>query len=721
MDVAARFHALINSLGRPSEASEVRRLHERVSRLLEKHGLDAEEGRYHLAAMIAENALSPLSDDGVEGEFSRHVASVVAGLLDSEGFFELSRIDWQDSHTYAQLWDFRSHLVLQKRVLDDLDRSMSLVEQMIEVILEPIVEACPSVLSAQQADRDAAATVPLRSWIKAFPEALERVLLVPFAEELEKAELFVRLRSRLESNIIVASGGDPADPKAKRVTTRLPTKATTTDPAKLVDDYLGGTALAWLFGYKVPFKIPERTRFEHHHIVAGSGHGKTQTLQYLIAQDLERVESGQASVVVIDSQGDLIRNIARLRCFAPGEPLHDRICIVDPEDVEYPVALNLFDVGAERLDRYSRLDRERLTNSVLELYDFVLGSLLSAEMTQKQSVVFRYITRLMLHIPNATIHTFRELLEPGGEEKYREHIDKLHGTARAFFETEFTHKSFEDTRRQVVRRLWGILENQTFERMFSHPKNKLDLFSELNAGKIFLINTAKDLLKEQGTEIFGRFFIAMIAQAAQERATIPEKDRMPTYVYIDEAQDYFDRNIGIILSQARKYSVGMVLAHQGLFQLEPKLQDAFSANTSIKFAGGVSVKDARAFAPMLRTTIEFIEAQPKGTFAAHVRGLTSTAVPVSFPFGYMEKMPKMDAASREQLSAAMRRKYAVHYTEVGAQGADGEPGSTDSQGDAGEASAKRKGVRPGGKTSQPWTKKPGEGLDDADTDASEEW
>jgi len=88
--------------------------------------------------------------------------------------------------------------------------------------------------------------------------------------------------------------------------------------------------------------------------------------------------------------------------------------------------------------------------------------------------------------------------------------------------------------------------------MLSHPKSKLDLFAEMNAGKVILINTAKDLLKEQGTEIFGRFFIALIAQAAQERGVLSKEQRLPTFVYIDEANDYFDRNVGVILSQARK-------------------------------------------------------------------------------------------------------------------------------------------------------------------------
>ena len=141
----------------------------------------------------------------------------------------------------------------------------------------------------------------------------------------------------------------------------------------------------------------------------------------------------------------------------------------------------------------------------------------------------------------------------------RNTLKSLEGSARSFFETEFRSKEFTGTKKQVLRRLYGILENQTFERMFSHPKSKLDLFTEMNAGKVILINTAKDLLKENGTEIFGRFFIAMIAQAAQERAVLDKNDRLPTFVYVDEANDYFDRNIGIILSQARKYNIGIVL------------------------------------------------------------------------------------------------------------------------------------------------------------------
>jgi hypothetical protein len=206
------------------------------------------------------------------------------------------------------------------------------------------------------------------------------------------------------------------------------------------------------------------------------------------------------------------------------------------------------------------------------------------------------------------------------------------------------------------------LENSTFERMFSHPKNKLDLFAEMNAGKVILINTAKDLLKQQGCEIFGRFFIAMIAQAAQERAVLAR--RLPTFVYIDEAQDYFDANVALILEQARKFKVGMVLAHQYVGQLSPKLQESFAANTSIKFAGGVSDRDARTFAGLMRTTPEFVERQQKGHFAAFIRNKTAQAVSLAVPFGHLERMERMNDEEWSALRDQMRERYAVHYSEV---------------------------------------------------------
>ena len=475
--------------------------------------------------------------------------------------------------------------------------------------------------------------------------AVENLLGALSHDDIEQHALFEPLITTINDNLFNASGIRYEDRGTSRKPLILPTKSREPAP-HLPEIYLSGTPFLKIFEAEVSIDVPDETRFEHAHVVAGTGHGKTQLFQYLIAKDLEQVSAGRASIVVIDSQGDLIDNISHLGIFGRDGDLHDRIVHIDPTDVAYPVALNMFDMNTEAP---TPLEQEKLLNGVLELYDYIFGSLLGAELTQKQGVIFRYVARLLLMVPGANIQHLRRLMEDDGLQEFAAYVPKLDSpTARAFFETEFNSREFDATKKQVRRRLWGILENKTFEHMFSFPQSKLRLSQEMNAGKVILINTSKDLLKQTGTEIFGRYFVALITQAALERASIPKSERMPTFVYIDEANDYFqggDQNLPIIFEQARKYRISMTLAHQYLDQLDNKLRSSFAANTSTKIIGGVSDKDAKAFANDMRTNPETITAMRKfddhAEFAISVKNVTAGAMRLRVPFGHMEDMPRM--------------------------------------------------------------------------------
>lgn len=663
LHLAARMHAWVHGLWRTSDEVETRELYNTVAQQLAQHGVVAETGRSQWIERLSQASAAYFAIETTHPRYAP-IQQLVTHLIASEGYLCLPMIDWSEHRSTSQWWTLRDQLLDQKAFVTDFEAKQDWLYRAIVTLLETVLAAVPGYLDKETAEYEFVVQTPLITACGQTGEMLDALIALVCADELQEQGLFARLGRQLSDNLLLASGGYPADPKGMPRSLLWPSKSSEQDPLQLAHLYLRKTPLLAFMEQPLSLRIPTTVRFEHSHIIAGSGHGKTQTLQYLICQDLVAVAAGQRSIIVLDSQGDLIHNIVQLAEFAPEGPLHDRLVLIDPTDVEWPVSLNLFDIGLERLQGYKRLEQERLTNSILELYDFVLGTLLAAEMTQKQTVIFRYVTRLMLHIPGATIHTLRELMEPDSHLKFAAAITKLSGSARRFFETEFIDREFTQTRKQVLRRLWGILENQTFERMFSHPRSKLDLYAEMNQGKVILINTAKDLLKEQGSQMFGRFFIALIAQAAQERATLPTGQRLPAFVYIDEAADYFDSTIGIILAQARKYKVGMVLAHQYLGQLDARLQDAFAANTSIKLAGGVSNKDARALAPMLHTSVELIERQPKGSFASYIRGLTPTAMPLAFPLGYLEHKPRLSKADLAVVRHKMRSQYAVHYTEL---------------------------------------------------------
>jgi hypothetical protein len=312
------------------------------------------------------------------------------------------------------------------------------------------------------------------------PEVLDRLLITFFDDDVSNAHLFDPLRERFDDNALRASGIPPEKRHESAGKAIFPSNHKNQSPEFLIQAYLQGTPFLQFFHSTLPFAIPFPARFEHTHVVGGTGHGKTQLLQFLINHDLVRSMEDNRSVVVIDSQGDLIRTISRLAYFNPtvAESLADRFVLVDPNDVEHPVCLNMFDFNRDRLSGYAPVDREKILNATIELYEYFFGALLGAELTQRQGLIFRYLARLLIEIPDATIHTLRELMEDG--ERFRPYMEKLTGTARSFFATRFFDRQFNETKKQILTRLWGVMSNASLERMFSHPKNKVDIFELLN-------------------------------------------------------------------------------------------------------------------------------------------------------------------------------------------------------------------------------------------------
>jgi hypothetical protein len=406
--------------------------------------------------------------------------------------------------------------------------------------------ACVAAVQASAASLpkiagDSEITSPLATLVKPgrFVETLVRPL---------DAQLFPIFAERYLDNTYrisgVTRGRHPKPPKLD-------------EPHQLDDPspFLDGTPFAGILATLIGTDIPQRARSSHHWIVAGTDAGKTTALQYFIAKDLERAARGECSLVILDSQRQLIEELWSLKLFAPGQPLDGKLCILDAADVEFPIAVNLFDMHLDRLRTLSPLDRERLTNSALEMYEFIIGSLLQAEMTSRQSTLFRFATRALFGIPGATIHTFHDILK-NGPAKYQAYIDTLDPVAREFFATDFNNNAqFKQTREQVNVRLLAVLENRPFLRMFSSPRSKVDFFTEINTpGKVILINAEKGLLKDEGAELFGRFFLALINQAAAQRSSIPADKRLPCFVYVDECHNYIknDPKIQVILAEARQ-------------------------------------------------------------------------------------------------------------------------------------------------------------------------
>lgn len=641
---------------------------ERVRDARELTALYAEVRSLHLRSRFcAEDAvvetLGPVYTR-FKGDLSEPLATAFAGALGGlaeleRTIFEFPQIDWDTSQlSLKEQVDLQRFLIAKRHFLTNQERVIGLFQRGLDRLFDAVFYELPELAGPSPF------TIP---FINAHPypkQLMDALYGVVWDEAHIDNGLFVELAHTMHANMCkVSKIVDPENPKNRPLI--VPTE-NDAPLHELVEGYFRNTPFYDLLMAPVPLKLDLEDRFSHTHIVGGSGAGKTQLLQHLIFHDLQ--SENPPALVIVDSQGDLIGKLTRLALFDPENgPLAGRLIHITPKDTRYPPAINIFDVNRERLGGYDEAAKEQVVAGVIQTFDYLFAGLLGADLTAKQGVFFRFVARLMLALPEtlgrpATILDMIALMDDAAP--YKKAIESLPPIQRAFFERDFAGKTFAPTKEQIRYRLNAVLENPTLARLFTAPQTRIDFFEVLNRGGIILVDTAKDFLKGSSGH-FGRILISLVLQAVMERAVIPEAERRPTFLIVDEAAAYFDSNIDDFLTEARKYKCGCVFAHQFLDQATSSLRASLAANTAIKMAGSVSTGDARALAPDMRTTADFILAQPRLTFAAHIRNVTPNAVSIPVPAGMLESQPRLSDDAYEALREINRARVSLPQAERG--------------------------------------------------------
>ena len=475
------------------------------------------------------------------------------------------------------------------------------------------------------------------------PNELIGAIIALFAQKTMSGtdrRLFPNSWIALFRNICLASGHSPDElpPKAKLI---LPVESDLS-PTELVRAYLHDTGLEDYLLRPVPFIIPEETRFSGHWIVAPPGRGKTTLLHSMVMEDLKK----DACVILMDSKGDLTEPFRTMK------DIQDRLIIIDPS-LEHPIGFNPLDVPQTEV------------NQSTELLEYLFSSLLEFKLTPAQMSLFRNVLRaLVTAFPNPTLETFRDILA-NGVKKREQFIKTLPADLQDFFATDFNEDTTRARRREVVQRLSLLLGNDIMRAMFTATNTRFHIAEAMDAGKVVIINNSIDILGDQGSEFFGRFFVTQVRAAGIARARRKLGDKKPVYFYIDEAQDVIKRDefIPKILDQLRSQRVGLILAHQRAEQI--KLPDVLSAlaNCAIKYAN--SDEEASYLAPKLRTTKEFLQSLPRGKFAAFVRDMTPHAIAFTVTKVDFSKHASLTSAETAQLKAKMQAEYGVQPSAPG--------------------------------------------------------
>ena len=349
------------------DLDDTRRLYDRVRslNLASRYAEDDAEITFggNVYATVSDRLSEPLRP-----VFIRLIAALISG---EKVIFDLPSLNFDVVHlSLNELVDLRHFLRAKEHFLAHEDRVIGLLGDGISNIVGALANLLPETWDPSPF------TVPLIYLLPEPKNFLDKLFGELWQQRYVDNGLFVDVSRRMYFNICEESGiADPQDPKKPF---RHPSK-NDKQLHEIVETYLMGTPFYEFFLAPVPLRFTHEDRFSHMHVLGGSGAGKTTLIQNLILHDLQTDDP--PSLVIVDSQGDLINKLSRLDVFNPdGGALHDRLLIISPKDI------NLFQF-ADTPEQAFEMLRKGLTENYL-VAEAAAGTLAeSQEMTPGEDLM----------------------------------------------------------------------------------------------------------------------------------------------------------------------------------------------------------------------------------------------------------------------------------------------------------------------------------------------
>jgi hypothetical protein len=305
--------------------------------------------------------------------------------------------------------------------------------------------------------------------------------------------------------------------------------------------------------------LEERRR--HTYILGATGSGKTTLLSNMIYQD---IVNGKG-VGVLDPHGQLIEKLLQV---IPKERIKDVVWFA-PDDHEFPIALNLFDLPSSDLISLSLLQKQKslVASSIISIFQkFYEAKYFGPRM----EYVLRNTILTALETKSPTLLTILDLLT---KKNYRKEIVKglENKILKDYWLNEFEKLGSMQKNTvisPITNKVGGILSSPINYNILTQTKSTFNFDEIMNEGKILLCDLSKGKIGEDESSFFGSLIIAKIQLAALKRALIPEEKRKDFYLYVDEFQNFATATFAELVSEARKYRLSTILAHQSISQIE---------------------------------------------------------------------------------------------------------------------------------------------------------
>jgi len=390
------------------------------------------------------------------------------------------------------------------------------------------------------------------------------------------------------------------------------------------------------------FGIKRQDRRRHMYLIGKTGTGKSTALENMIYQDIQMGHG----VAIVDPHGDLAE---RALDFVPANRIND-VVYFNPADTENPFAFNV-------LERVDSSQRHLVASGLVGVFKKIWAD----SWGPRLEYVLRNTILALLEYPGSTLLGIMRILVD--KEFRKKVVDRLTDPVVKSFWTNEYPKYPDRLRAEAIapiqNKVGQFLSTSLIRDIVGQVKSKINLREIMDNKKILIMNFSKGRIGEDASALLGAMMVTKIQMAAMSRINIPEEEREDFYLYVDEFQNFATDSFADILSEARKYHLNLILAHQYIDQLtvrdSSQVRDAIFGNVGTMVVFRVGAKDADFLAKEFVPRFEEEDLVDLDQYNIYVKlmidGLTSepfsalTLPPLSKPEGNAEKIIRI---SRER-------------------------------------------------------------------------
>jgi CxxC-x17-CxxC domain-containing protein len=395
------------------------------------------------------------------------------------------------------------------------------------------------------------------------------------------------------------------------------------------------------------FGIKTDDRRRHMYVIGKTGMGKTNLLENLAIQDIQKGHG----IAFIDPHGDTAEKLIKA---IPSNRIND-VIYFNPADQDFPIAFNVLEkVGPE----YRHLIASGLIGVFKKIWAESWGPRLE--------YILRNAILALLEYPGSTLLGVMRILV---DKSYRDRVvEKVTDpVVKAFWVDEFTKwndRVLQEVISPIQNKVGQFVSSSLIRNIIGQTVSSFDIRKVMDERKILILNLSKGRIGEDNSALLGAMMITKIQLAAMGRVDTEEENRPDFYLYVDEFQNFATESFANILSEARKYHLNLILANQYVNQIDEKVRDAIFGNAGSIISFRVGATDAEFLEKEFEPIFMMNDIVNLAKYQIYLKLMIDGIAGDAFSATTLPPIKLDNATNEEKIINASRERYTASREEV---------------------------------------------------------